>query len=59
MENLKFLQPLSVKNKMRIGPKCDGGYVVYIPSLYNVDVLLTYGVGWDINFEVDFYNLTK
>ena len=59
MKDLLFLQPVLVKNKMRVGPKMDGGYVVYKPSLYNVDVLITYGVGWDINFEVDFYNLTN
>ena len=59
MNNLNFLKPVSIKNKMRVGPEYDGGYVVYKPSLYNVDVLMTYGVGWDINFEVDFYNLTN
>lgn len=58
MNNLNFLRPLSVSNKIRIGRKGDGGYVVYKPSLENIDVLLTYGVGWDVDFEIDFFNLT-
>lgn len=59
MENLNFLYPLSLRNKIRLGPSCDGGYVVYKPSLDNVDILFTYGVGWDIEFETAFYNLTN
>ena len=56
--NLDFLIPLSVDDKIRLGPKRDGGYVVYKPSLLQTDILMTYGVGWDFNFEVDFHNLT-
>ncbi|MCL2650902.1 MAG: hypothetical protein FWD60_07760 [Candidatus Azobacteroides sp.] len=59
IENIDFFTPLSVTNKMRLGPKGDGGYIVYRPSLFNCDILMTYGVGWDVNFEVDFYNLTN
>jgi hypothetical protein len=59
MEDLKFLRPLSVGNKMRTGPANEGGYVVYKPSLYNTNMLISYGVGWDIRFEVDYYNLTN
>lgn len=58
MMTLDFLLPVSLSNKIRVGPNCDGGYVVYKPSFDEVDLLLTYGVGWDINFEIDFYNLT-
>ena len=59
IENFDFLIPLSIADKMRLGPKGDSGYVVYRPSLYSCDILMTYGVGWNINFEVDFYNLTN
>ena len=59
IDSFDFLIPLPVANKIRLGPKGDGGYVVYLPSLYNIDVLMTYGVGWDINFEEDFFNLTN
>lgn len=59
MKNLNFLIPVSLRNKIRLGPNMDGGYVLYEPALKNVDLLLSYGVGWDINFEVDFYNLAE
>lgn len=53
-----FLRPLNLTNKIRIGNPFDGGYVVYQPVLYETDVLITYGVGWDISFEVDFHHRT-
>ena len=59
MDNLNFLKPVSVSNKIRIGRRGDGGYVVYKPSLDKIDVLMTYGVGWDVDFEIDFFNLTQ
>lgn len=54
-----FLRPVNLKNKMRLGNLSDGGYVVYQPVLCETDVLMTYGVGWDVAFEVHFYNLTR
>ena len=59
IDNFDFLIPLSIADKMRLGPKYDGGYVVYRPSLQNSDILMTYGIGWDISFEVDYYDLTN
>ncbi len=59
VKNFNFLKPLSVANKIRLGKEKDGGYVVYKPSLKKVDALLTYGVGWDVDFEVDFFDLTQ
>lgn len=58
MKDLNFLRPISIKNKIRIGPKLDGGYVVYEPALNSSDTLVTYGVGWDIKFEVDYHETT-
>ncbi|NML37871.1 hypothetical protein HHL17_11760 [Chitinophaga sp. G-6-1-13] len=54
MKSLQFLKPLSLKNKVRLGPNKDSGYIVYGPALKETDVLLTYGVGWEVSFEVDF-----
>lgn len=61
MHIISLLTPISISNssKMRIGPHKDGGYVVYKPSLFNIDVLFNYGVGWDIAFEEDFHFLTQ
>ena len=58
VNELDFLVPLPLAEKIRLGPKRDGGYVVYRPSLLKTDILMTYGVGWDFDFEVDFHNLT-
>ncbi len=59
IDNFNFLKPLSVTNKIRLGNQWDGGYVVYKPSLERVDALLSYGVGWDVDFEVEFFNHTN
>lgn len=59
MNDLIFLRPIAISNKIRIGPNSDGGYVLYKPSLDNIDVLFNYGVGWDSSFEEDFSFLTK
>jgi hypothetical protein len=55
---LEFLKPLPIKNKIRLGSRWDGGYVVYKKALDQTDVLMTYGVGWDVAFEEDFNSLT-
>lgn len=52
MKRFGFLKPLSISGKIRVGPHWDGGYVVYQPVLKNIEVLVTYGVGWEAGFEV-------
>jgi len=59
LDNLSFLKPLSIKNKIRLGRKGDGGYIIYDKLLYETDALITYGVGYDISFEEDFNRLTN
>jgi len=56
--DFNFLQPINISGKIRIGNRHDGGYIVYQPALYETDVLITYGVGWDVAFEVNFHELT-
>lgn len=58
MSSLKFLKPLPLGQKIRLGDQSDGGYVVYKKALDEADVLLTYGVGWDTSFEEDFNKAT-
>lgn len=58
MSTLEFLRPLPIKGKIRLGSKWDGGYVVYKKILDQTDVLMTYGVGWDVAFEEDFNSIT-
>jgi hypothetical protein len=54
MEQISFLKPLSINGKIRLGRKQDGGYVIYEPALRKTEILITYGVGWEISFEEDF-----
>ena len=49
---------MPIKDKIRLGRKWDGGYVVYKKALDKTDVLMTYGVGWDVAFEEDFNRIT-
>ena len=55
IDDFDFLIPLSITDKMRLGTEGDGGYVVYLLSLLTIDILMTYGIGWDINFEPVLY----
>jgi len=48
---LDFLKPYHVKSKIRAGKLKDGGYVIEESTLKNVDIIYSYGVGWDISFE--------
>jgi hypothetical protein len=50
----KFLRPYQV-DKIRIGNLKDGGYVLEQNSLKNIDVVYSYGVGWDISFELELF----
>lgn len=58
MNSLDFLRPLSIDQKIRLGPQMDGGYIVYNRILKDTTVLLTYGVGWDVRFEIHFNEIT-
>jgi len=58
MIDLCFLRPITVKGKIRLGNRSDGGYVLYERLLGQADALVTYGVGWDISFEEQFNRLT-
>ena len=40
--------------KVRIGPKKDGGYVILDQVSKDADLLMVFGVGDDIEFEIDF-----
>jgi hypothetical protein len=58
MKFLDFLRPLGIKGKIRLGNRHDGGYVVYEKALRETDVLVTYGVGWNVAFEEEFNKIT-
>ncbi|RYX93803.1 hypothetical protein EON78_06155 [bacterium] len=55
---LKIFHPIQVKGLQRLGHKYDGGYIVHFPSLKDADYLLNYGVGYNVDFEKDFFKKT-
>ena len=57
--SINFLRPFKVNSKIRAGRLKDGGYVIDGESLNSVEVLYSYGVGWEVSFEKDIYKCTK
>jgi len=56
---LGIFHPYSIDGLIRLGNKFDGGYIVHGPSLKDIDMLVTYGVGYNVEFEKDFNIKTK
>lgn len=55
----EFLRPYQVNSKIRLGRPKDGGYVLENDSLDHIDVVYSYGVGWEVSFEKALYRRTK
>ena len=57
---LKFLKEIKVYDcnltKIRIGNKCDGGYIVLKELCEETNVVYSFGVEKDVGFELDFVN---
>ena len=49
-----FLKPIRNNNLIRLGRKADGGYVVDKSIVLNTDYLVTFGLGPDWSFELDY-----
>lgn len=49
-----FLIPIKIKNLKRLGRNGDGGYVVENNSVKNSDVLVSFGMGTDWSFELEY-----
>jgi hypothetical protein len=58
MDNYDFLQVYDINNKLRIGSKNDGGYII-IDKLCDYDVLLSCGIANDDSFEHYFVDRFK
>lgn len=52
--DLTCFRPVKIDQLIRLGNKYDGGYVVHGPSLKSIDFLVTYGVGYNAQFELAF-----
>ena len=49
-----FLKPIRNRNLIRLGRKADGGYVVDKKVVESTNFLITFGLGPDWSFELDF-----
>ena len=54
--NKKFnlLKPIKTQKLLRLGRKCDGGYVVNIDIVKKCNTLISFGMGSDWSFELDY-----
>lgn len=50
----KVFQPFYCNNLVRIGKQNDGGYLVNLLDINKSEVLISFGIGQDTSFEVDF-----
>ena len=58
-EKYKFLKPYLCKDLKRLGRNQDGGYVVSLNSVINSNYLISFGLGLDWSFELDYLELNK
>lgn len=49
-----FLKPIKNQNLIRLGRKADGGYIVDKKIVENTNFLISFGLGPDWSFELDF-----
>ena len=61
MKNKKynFLKPIKTSNLTRLGGNQDGGYVVDFEIIKNCNTLITFGLGPDWSFELDYMKKNK
>lgn len=58
-EKYDFLKPLKNNNLVRAGVNKDGGYIVDSVLFQNVEHLLSFGMGDDWSFEIDYIKINK
>jgi len=58
-KKFSFLLPIKNTNLSRFGIKADGGYVVDKEIMLKSDNLITFGLGGDWSFELDFLKINK
>ncbi|MDA2992694.1 MAG: FkbM family methyltransferase [Actinomycetota bacterium] len=58
-KELHFLQPVVVEDLERVGNLADGGYVMTLPVITNIDSLLSLGLGENWSFESTFSQINR
>ena len=54
-----FLKPIRTSNLIRLGRNLDGGYVVDFEIVKKCNTLITFGLGSDWSFELDYIKKNK
>ena len=54
-----FLKPIKNQNLIRLGRKADGGYIVDRNIVEKTDGLISFGMGFDWSFELDYIKTNK
>ena len=54
-----FLKPIRTPNLVRLGRTHDGGYVVDSEIIKQCNILITFGLGPDWSFELDYMKKNK
>ena len=54
-----FLKPIRTSNLIRLGRNLDGGYVVDFEIVKKCNTLITFGLGPDWSFELDYIKKNK
>ena len=55
----KLLKPKYKYDLIRVGNKNDGGYLISLNTLSNSKCLISFGIGLDLGFEIEFYRRTN
>ena len=58
-KKFNFLKPLKNQNLIRVGREADGGYIVDEKVVASVDYLISFGMGSDWSFELDYIKINK
>ena len=58
-QKLNFLRPIKTPNLVRFGEESDGGYVVDSEIMKNTNTLITFGLGPNWKFELDYLNTNE
>ena len=55
-KKFNLLKPIKTPNLLRLGRKCDGGYIVNLDVIKKCNTLISFGMGSDWSFELDYIN---
>ena len=58
-KSLKYILPYKTKDLVRLGNKCDSGYVISRKALRNVNFLISFGMSNNWSFEENFLKLNS